>query len=92
LLRHLIPNALAPVIVTATFSIGDNILAEAGLSYLGLGVQPPMPSWGNMLQDVLLPAVRSAPWVVATPGLLIMITLVAFALIGEGLRSAVDVK
>jgi len=92
LLRHLIPNALAPVIVAATFSIGDNILAEAGLSYLGLGVQPPVPSWGNMLQDVLLPAVRSAPWIVATPGLLIMSTLVAFALIGEGLRSAVDVK
>jgi len=92
LVRHLIPNALAPVIVTATFSIGDNILAEAGLSYLGLGVQPPMPSWGNMLQDALLPAVRSAPWLVVTPGLLIVITLVAFALIGEGLRAAVDVK
>jgi peptide/nickel transport system permease protein len=89
--RHLIPNALAPVIVTATFSIGDNILAEAGLSYLGLGVQPPMPSWGNMLQDALLPAVRSAPWLIVTPGLLIVVTLVAFALIGEGLRSAVDV-
>jgi peptide/nickel transport system permease protein len=91
LLRHLIPNALAPVIVTATFSIGDNILAEAGLSYLGLGVQPPMPSWGNMLQDALLPAVRSAPWLVVPPGLLIVVTLVAFALIGEGLRAAVDV-
>jgi peptide/nickel transport system permease protein len=90
-MRHLIPNALAPVIVTATFSIGDNILAEAGLSYLGLGVQPPMPSWGNMLQDALLPAVRSAPWLIVTPGLLIVVTLVAFALIGEGLRSAVDV-
>jgi peptide/nickel transport system permease protein len=89
--RHLIPNALAPVIVTATFSIGDNILAEAGLSYLGLGVQPPMPSWGNMLQDALLPAVRSAPWLIVTPGLLIVATLVAFALIGEGLRAAVDV-
>jgi peptide/nickel transport system permease protein len=91
LLRHLIPNALAPVIVTATFSIGDNILAEAGLSYLGLGVQPPMPSWGNMLQDALLPAVRSAPWLVVPPGLLIVVTLVAFALVGEGLRAAVDV-
>jgi peptide/nickel transport system permease protein len=92
LVKHLIPNALAPVIVTATFSIGDNILAEAGLSYLGLGVQPPMPSWGNMLQDALLPAVRSSPWLVVTPGLLIVVTLVAFALIGEGLRSAADVK
>jgi peptide/nickel transport system permease protein len=91
LLRHLVPNALGPVIVTATLSIGDNILAEAGLSYLGLGVQPPTPSWGNMLQDALVPAVRTAPWLVVTPGLCIVITLVAFALMGEGFRAAIDV-
>jgi len=89
--RHLIPNALAPVIVTATLSIGDNILAETGLSYLGLGVQPPTPSWGNMLQDALLPAARNAPWLIVTPGLLIVITLVAFALTGDGFRAALDV-
>ena len=90
-LRHLIPNALAPVIVAATLAIGDNILAETGLSYLGLGVQPPTPSWGNMLQDALLPAARNSPWLVLTPGILIVITLVAFALCGDGLRAAVDV-
>lgn len=91
ILRHLIPNALAPVIVAATLAIGDNILAETGLSYLGLGVQPPTPSWGNMLQDALLPTARDSPWLVLTPGLLIVITLVAFALTGEGLRAAIDV-
>ena len=91
ILRHLIPNSLAPVIVAATLSIGDNILAETGLSYLGLGVQPPTPSWGNMLQDALLPAARSSPWLVLTPGLLIVLTLVAFALCGDGLRAAIDV-
>jgi len=90
-LRHLVPNALAPVIVAATLAIGDNILAETGLSYLGLGVQPPTPSWGNMLQDALLPAARNSPWLVLTPGLLIVTTLVAFALCGEGLRAAIDV-
>jgi peptide/nickel transport system permease protein len=91
ILRHLVPNSLAPVIVAATLAIGDNILAEAGLSYLGLGVQPPTPSWGNMLQDALLPAARNSPWLVLTPGLLIVITLVAFALCGDGLRAAIDV-
>jgi peptide/nickel transport system permease protein len=91
ILRHLVPNSLAPVIVAATLAIGDNILAETGLSYLGLGVQPPTPSWGNMLQDALLPAARNSPWLVLTPGLLVVITLVAFALCGDGLRAAIDV-
>ncbi|MGH7756146.1 MAG: ABC transporter permease, partial [Vulcanimicrobiaceae bacterium] len=89
-LRHLIPNALAPVVVAATLAIGDNILVEAGLSFLGLGVQIPTPSWGNMLQDALTPAVRTAPWLVLTPGLLIVVTLLAFSLVGEGLRVAFD--
>jgi peptide/nickel transport system permease protein len=88
--RHLIPNALAPVIVAATLAIGDNILTEAGLSFLGLGVQIPTPSWGNMLQDSLTPAVRSAPWLIVTPGLLIVLTLLAFSLISEGLQLALD--
>ena len=91
ILRHLIPNALAPIVVAASLTIGDNILAETGLSYLGLGVQQPTPSWGNMLQDALLPAARSAPWLVFTPGILIVLTLVAFALVGDGLRAAIDV-
>jgi peptide/nickel transport system permease protein len=88
LLRHLIPNSLAPVIVAASFAVGDNILTEAGLSFLGLGIQVPTPSWGNMLQDALLPAVRSAWWLVATPGALIVLTLFGFTLIGDGLSYA----
>ena len=84
--RHLIPNALTPVVVAATLAIGDNILVEAGLSFLGLGVQPPMPSWGNMLQDALTPDARNAPWLVVTPGLLIVVTLLGFSLLGDGLQ------
>jgi peptide/nickel transport system permease protein len=89
-LRHLIPNALAPVIVAATLAIGDNILTESGLSYLGLGVQAPTPSWGNMLQKALDPDTLSAPWLIAIPGLLILITVLAFNFMGEGLREALD--
>jgi peptide/nickel transport system permease protein len=90
LLRHLIPNALAPVTVAATLAIGDNILVAAGLSFLGLGVQPPTATWGNMLQDALTPAARDAPWLVVAPGLGIVLTLLAFSLLGEGLRVALD--
>jgi peptide/nickel transport system permease protein len=90
ILRHLIPNALAPVIVAATLAIGDNILTESGLSYLGLGVQAPTPSWGNMLQKALDPDTLSAPWLIAIPGLLILITVLAFNFMGEGLREALD--
>ncbi len=88
--RHLVPNALAPVIVAATLAIGDNILTESGLSYLGLGVQIPTPSWGNMLQKALDPQTLSAPWLIAIPGLLIMTTVLAFNFMGEGLREALD--
>jgi peptide/nickel transport system permease protein len=90
ILRHLLPNALAPVIVAATLAIGDNILTESGLSFLGLGVQIPTPSWGNMLQKALEPDTLSAPWLIAIPGLLIMTTVLAFNFIGEGLRDALD--
>jgi peptide/nickel transport system permease protein len=88
--RHLIPNALTPVIVAATLAIGDNILVEAGLSFLGLGVQPPQASWGNMLQDALTPDARNAPWMILTPGLLIVTTLVGFSLLGDGLQAVLD--
>ncbi len=88
--RHLIPNALAPVIVAAAFAVGDNILAEAALSFLGLGVQLPTPSWGNMLQDALAPDALSSWWLLATPGLLIVLTLLAVSLVGDGLQVAFD--
>lgn len=88
--RHLLPNALAPVIVAATLAIGNNILTESALSYLGLGVQPPTASWGNSLQKALDPDVIGAPWLTFIPGLLIVITVMAFNLVGEGLRDALD--
>lgn len=87
--RHLIPNVLAPVIVTATLGIGNTIVMEAGLSFLGLGVQPPTPSWGSMVsegRDSLL----NAWWVATFPGLTIVMTVLAFNLVGDGLRDALD--
>jgi peptide/nickel transport system permease protein len=89
-LRHLIPNALAPVVVAAAFAIGDNILAESSLSFFGLGVQPPAASWGNMLQDALTPQAEAAPWMVLVPGLAIVMTVLAFSVIADGIRVALD--
>jgi peptide/nickel transport system permease protein len=89
--RHLIPNAVGPVIVTATLRIGLIILLESYLSFLGLGVQPPAPSWGSMVfegRDVLL----SAWWVSAFPGLAIVMTVIACNLLGDGLRDAMEVR
>ena len=89
ILRHLIPNALAPVIVAATLGIGQTIVLEAGLSFLGLGVQPPTPSWGTMVADgrnVLL----NAWWLSTFPGLAIVFTVLSFNLVGDGLRDALD--
>jgi peptide/nickel transport system permease protein len=88
--RHLIPNALAPVVVAAAFAIGDNILAESSLSFFGLGVQPPAASWGNMLQDALTPQAQAAPWMVLVPGLAIVATVLAFSVIADGIRVALD--
>jgi len=89
-LRHLIPNALAPVVVASAFAVGDNILAESSLSFFGLGVQPPEPSWGNMLQDALAPEAQASPWMVLVPGLLIIATILAFSVIADGIRVALD--
>jgi peptide/nickel transport system permease protein len=89
ILRHLIPNALGPVIVAATLGIGNTIVLEAGLSFLGLGVQPPTPSWGTMVSDgrgVLL----TAWWLSTFPGLAIVFTVLSFNLVGDGLRDALD--
>jgi peptide/nickel transport system permease protein len=89
MLRHLIPNVLSPVIVTATLGIGNTIVMEAGLSFLGLGVQPPIPTWGSMVsegRDSLL----GAWWVATFPGLTIVLVVLAFNLVGDGLRDALD--
>jgi peptide/nickel transport system permease protein len=89
--RHLVPNVLAPVIVAATLGIGNTIVLEAGLSYLGLGVQPPTASWGQMVasgKDNLL----DAWWLSTFPGLAIVFTVLSFNLVGDGLRDALDPK
>jgi len=91
LFRHILPNAVAPIIVYATMSIGGAILTEAALSFLGMGVQPPNPSWGNMLSDARA-FMQSAPHMMLFPGLAILTTVLAFVLLGDGLRDALDVK
>jgi peptide/nickel transport system permease protein len=87
--RHLLPNALGPLLVAATLGVGDVILLEAGLSFLGLGVQPPAPSWGGMIMDARQVLV-TAPWVGIFPGLAITITVLSANLFGDALRDAVD--
>jgi peptide/nickel transport system permease protein len=89
ILRHVIPNILAPVIVYTTLGIGNTILVEASLSFLGLGVQPPTPSWGNMISDGR-DALITAWWIATFPGLAIVLTVTAFNLLGDGLRDALD--
>jgi peptide/nickel transport system permease protein len=87
--RHLLPNVLGPLLVTATLAVGDVILLEAGLSFLGLGIQPPMPSWGGMILDSKEVLV-SAPWAGIFPGLAIVITVLSANLFGDALRDTVD--
>ncbi len=85
---HLVPNALAPVVVNATLGVGGAILTESVLSYLGLGVQPPIPSWGNILNEGRI-ALGVAWWLTLSPGVAILVTVLAFNLLGEGIRDAI---
>lgn len=87
--RHIIPNALSPVFVAATFGIAGAILIESGLSFLGLGVQPPDPSWGNILTSGK-DNITIAWWLSLFPGLAILVTVLSYNLVGEGLRDALD--
>lgn len=91
ILRHLLPNAFSPVLVNMTMSIGGTILQAAGLAYLGLGVQPPTPEWGAMLADGR-GYLTKYPWMCIFPGVLMMITVLALNLFGDGLRDALDPK
>ncbi|MBS1163101.1 MAG: transporter permease, partial [Burkholderiaceae bacterium] len=91
LLRHILPNILPPVIVQATLAIAAAIIAEASLSFLGLGQQPPAPSWGSMLNTAQR-FLTQAPWMAVFPGLAIFVTVLAFNLLGDGLRDALDPK
>lgn len=89
LTRHLLPNALGPVIVYASLAIGTTILVEAALSFLGLGISPPTPTWGNLIADGR-GDLLSSPWIATFPGLLIVWTVLSFNLLGDGLRDALD--
>jgi peptide/nickel transport system permease protein len=91
LLVHILPNAISPVIVEATFGIARAIVAEAGLSFLGLGVAPPAPSWGAMINEGRH-FLFVAPHLTTVPGLAIMVTVMAFNFLGDGLRDAMDVR
>jgi ABC-type dipeptide/oligopeptide/nickel transport system permease subunit len=89
LARHVLPNCLGPIIVVATLLIGGNILSEAGLSFLGIGLPPPAPSWGRMLVDSKELWIDK-PWMGILPGFAIVLTLLGFNLLGDGLRDAFD--
>ncbi len=89
ILRHVIPNSFAPILVQATLRIGDTIIIAAGLSFLGLGAQPPLPEWGAMLSGGRQ-YLRDAWWMATFPGIAIMFTVLAFNLVGDGLRDALD--
>jgi peptide/nickel transport system permease protein len=91
ILRHILPSAMPPVIVAATFGVAAAILLESALSFLGVGVRPPTASWGNMLTDAQsLSILESAPWLWLAPGLMITLAILTFNFIGDGLRDALD--
>ncbi len=90
-LRHLLPNAIGPVIVAVTLGIPTAILAEATLAYIGVGVQPPRASWGTLINEGV-GYIRSYPWMTAMPGILIALSLMSFTFLGDGLRDALDPK
>jgi peptide/nickel transport system permease protein len=91
MLRHVLPNSFGPLIVASTFGIGGAILAEAGLSFLGFGVLPPTPSWGNMLIAARsFSRLQENPWFWIPPGMAILLTVLAINFIGDGLRDALD--
>lgn len=87
--RHIIPNIIGPIVVGATLGVGGAIITESALSFLGLGVQPPTPSWGNMLQDSQT-TMASKPWLTIFPGLAILVTVLCINFIGDGLQDALD--
>jgi peptide/nickel transport system permease protein len=87
--RHLLPNALPPVLVSATLGVGNVVMLEAGLSFLGLGVQPPLPSWGGMIFDAR-ETMHLAPWTMLAPGVAIVLTVLAVNLVGEAFRRATE--
>ncbi len=91
--KHMLPNSISPLLVSATLGVGGAIMTEAALSYLGLGVQPPTPSWGNMLQAANdLHALETKPWLWLPPGISILLSVLSINFIGDGLRDSLDPK
>jgi peptide/nickel transport system permease protein len=91
--QHILPNILAPILVQATLQTAEAILTEASLSFLGVGVQQPVPSWGNMLYEAMsIMVLRFRPWIWLPPGLMILLTVLSINFIGDGLRDALDPK
>lgn len=88
--RHILPNAMSPIIVAATLRVASSIITESGLSFLGFGVQPPTPTWGNMLRNAQDEMLKGHLWIAFFPGLMIFITVIAINYIGDGLRDALD--
>ena len=91
IVRHVIPNSFAPLLVSATMNIGNVIMMGAMLSFIGLGVQPPTPEWGSMIAGGRS-LIRNCPWMVTIPGIFIMLTVLALNMFGDGLRDALDPK
>lgn len=89
--RHILPNAMGPIIVGATLAVGNAIVIESSLSFLGLGIQPPIPTWGNMLMDSQA-TMATKPWLTVFPGLAILVVVLAVNFIGDGLNDALDPK
>ncbi|MEE4113287.1 MAG: ABC transporter permease [Desulfobacteraceae bacterium] len=87
--RHILPNALGPIIVASSLGVADAIISESGLSFLGLGIQPPTATWGNMLKNAL-DQIFAAPWTAIVPGFMIFLTVLSINYIGDGLRDAFD--
>ncbi len=91
ILKHIMPNILGPIVVTAALDVGAMIMNLAGLSYLGLGVVPPTPEWGSMMSEGRS-MLQTSPWVVLAPGLAIFITVIIFNLLGDTVRDILDPK
>jgi peptide/nickel transport system permease protein len=90
--RHLLPNVMGPVIVISAANFASAILIEAGLSFLGLGVQPPMPSWGSMIKENYAFIILDAAFLAILPGLAIMLLVLSFMMVGNALRDALDIR
>lgn len=91
IVRHMFPNVIAPMLVSVTLGVGESILFEAALSFLGLGIMPPTPSWGNMLNNAQ-ELIYQAPFLAILPGVLILMTTISFNFVGDGLQDAIDPK